>query len=123
DLARWLPDGNIEYMGRIDHQVKIRGYRIELGEIEAAILAYEGVQTAVVLARDDRSGGSFLCAYVEHAKEFNVHALKARIKDVLPEYMVPAYIVSIEAMPYLSSGKIDRKALPAVSYTHLTLPT
>ncbi|MEE4564544.1 amino acid adenylation domain-containing protein [Paenibacillus polymyxa] len=112
DLARWLPDGNIEYMGRIDHQVKIRGYRIELGEIEAAILAYEGVQTAVVLARDDRSGGSYLCAYVEHAQEFNIQALKARIKEVLPEYMVPAYIVSMEAMPYLSSGKIDRKALP-----------
>ncbi|NEW07889.1 amino acid adenylation domain-containing protein [Paenibacillus sp. SYP-B3998] len=113
DLARWLPDGNIEYLGRIDHQVKIRGYRIELGEIEAALLAQDGVKESVVLARDDGQGGHFLCAYVASDQERQEQALKERLKLVLPSYMVPTHIVVLDGLPHLSNGKVDRKSLPA----------
>ncbi len=112
DLARWLPDGNIEYMGRIDHQVKIRGYRIELGEIEAALLAYEGIKAATVLALDDRDGGKYLCAYVESGEGLNTSILRAHLKALIPDYMVPSHFVRLDVMPHLSSGKVNRKALP-----------
>ncbi|NEW07888.1 amino acid adenylation domain-containing protein [Paenibacillus sp. SYP-B3998] len=120
DLARWLPDGNIEYLGRIDHQVKIRGYRIELGEIEAALLAQDGVKEAVVLARDDRTGAHSLCAYVSSDEPLSGPDIKERLKSAVPDYMVPTYIVTLDRLPHLSNGKVDRKALPEPDDTLLT---
>jgi len=114
DLGRYLPDGNIEFLGRIDHQVKIRGFRIELGEIESALLHCEGVREAVVLAREDSPGDKRLVAYVV-AKEpggIAVKDLRADLQKSLPEYMVPAAWVFMDALPLNPNGKIDRKALP-----------
>ncbi|KPV61245.1 hypothetical protein QJ48_01210 [Paenibacillus sp. A3] len=113
DLARWLPDGTIEYMGRIDHQVKIRGYRIELGEVEAQLLKVEPVQEAIVLAREDESGAKQLCAYFLAARSLTVSELRAALSREIPAYMIPSYFVQVERMPLTPNGKIDRKALPA----------
>ncbi|WP_349877441.1 amino acid adenylation domain-containing protein [Micromonospora sp. HUAS YX12] len=115
DLARWVvgPDGAgvIEFLGRIDHQVKLRGLRIELGEIESALREQPGVTEATVVVREDSPGDKRLTAYLvgeaEHA------ALKAALKDTLPEYMVPAAFVTLDALPLTPNGKLDRKALPA----------
>ncbi|MFB0847085.1 amino acid adenylation domain-containing protein, partial [Paenibacillus oleatilyticus] len=113
DLARWLPDGNIEYLGRIDHQVKIRGYRIELGELEAELLAVEAVQEAVVMARDDGQGQKQLSAYYVATKELTAGELREALSKELPGYMVPTYFIQVERMPLSANGKIDRKSLPA----------
>ncbi len=120
DLARYLPDGNIEFLGRSDFQVKIRGFRVELGEIEAALEAIDGVRQAIVVARE-RSGGDLeLVAYVSTAgiSTAGQHGpttddLKARLLTRLPAYMVPTTFVSIERFPLSPNGKVDRKALPA----------
>ncbi|AFH63622.2 amino acid adenylation domain-containing protein [Paenibacillus caseinilyticus] len=113
DLARWLPDGNIEYLGRIDHQVKIRGYRIELGEVESAVLDAEGVLEAVVTAREDETGQKLLCAYYVADRELTAASLREALSARLPGYMVPTYFVQLERMPLSGSGKVDRKRLPA----------
>ena len=115
DLARYLPDGNIEYLGRIDHQVKIRGFRIELGEIEAALTALPQIREAVVLAREDSPGEKRLAAYVvaQTGEEIEGSALRAALLRTLPEYMVPGHYLVLESLPLTSNGKIDRKALPA----------
>ncbi|APB69496.1 non-ribosomal peptide synthase/polyketide synthase [Paenibacillus polymyxa] len=113
DLARWLPDGNIEYMGRIDHQVKIRGYRIELGEVEAQVLKVASVQEAVVIAREDEAGQKHLCAYFVADKPLAASELRSALAEDLPTYMIPSYFVQLERMPLTHSGKLDRKALPA----------
>ncbi|WP_035373166.1 non-ribosomal peptide synthetase [Pseudoduganella violaceinigra] len=116
DLARYLPDGNIEYLGRSDHQVKIRGLRIELGEIESAIAAQEAVRDTVVLARPDERGIPRLVAYlVAHGGQAlpDDAALRAVLLQSLPDYMVPDYFVALDLMPLTSNGKVDRKALPA----------
>ncbi|NEW09308.1 amino acid adenylation domain-containing protein, partial [Paenibacillus sp. SYP-B3998] len=113
DLARWLPDGNIEYLGRIDHQVKIRGYRIELGEVEAQVLKVASVQEAVVIAREDADGQNQLCAYFVAERELTVSDLKSVLSQELPGYMIPSYFVQLARMPLTPNGKIDRKALPA----------
>ncbi|WP_055108263.1 non-ribosomal peptide synthetase [Paenibacillus ihumii] len=112
DLARWLPDGNIEYLGRIDHQVKIRGYRIELGEIEARLLELEGVNEAVVTACTDPGGDYSLCAYVTAASELPAVQLRQALAKRLPGYMVPAVIMQLERLPLNASGKVDRRSLP-----------
>jgi amino acid adenylation domain-containing protein/non-ribosomal peptide synthase protein (TIGR01720 family) len=112
DLARFLPDGTLEYLGRIDHQVKIRGFRIELGEIEAVLAQHPAVSDAVVIARDDR-GEKRLVAYVIVVGDLPVADLKAHLRDALPDYMVPAAIVRLAAMPLTPAGKIDHRALPA----------
>ncbi|RQO73975.1 hypothetical protein DBR43_00780 [Pedobacter sp. KBW06] len=114
DLARWLPDGNIEYLGRIDDQVKIRGYRIELGEIENVLQQSELVKQAVILARPDHRGHKQLVAYLVPEGDFNREALVEFLKLRLPEYMVPALWVSLEKFPLTSNGKVDRKMLPEV---------
>ena len=112
DLARWLPDGNIEFMGRIDHQVKIRGFRIELGEIESQLLKYEEIKEAVVIDREDKDGNKFLCAYLVSDREMTVTELREQLSKELPDYMVPTYFMQLEKIPLTPNGKINRKALP-----------
>ncbi|MEH1793156.1 amino acid adenylation domain-containing protein [Nostoc sp.] len=113
DLARYLPDGNIESLGRIDNQVKIRGFRIELGEIEA-VLSQLDVQAACVIAREDIPGNKRLVAYIVPQKDrtLTVSVLRRFLKEKLPEYMVPSAIVILEALPLTPNGKLDRRALP-----------
>ena len=114
DLARYLADGNIEYIGRIDNQVKIRGFRIELGEIEAALNAHEQIELAVVIAREDIPGDRRLVAYVVAShKSITTKEVRELIRGKLPEYMVPNAIVILESLPLTPNGKIDRRALPA----------
>ncbi|MEV7187277.1 amino acid adenylation domain-containing protein [Kitasatospora sp. NPDC093102] len=115
DLVRWLPDGNLEFLGRIDHQVKLRGLRIELGEIEAALAAQEEIASAVVLVREDEPGNTRLVAYVVPApgRSVDVPAVRLRCKDALPDYMIPGAFVVMDALPLTTSGKIDQRALPA----------
>jgi amino acid adenylation domain-containing protein len=114
DLARYLSDGAIEYLGRLDYQVKIRGQRIELGEIEATLDRHVGVGQSVVLAREDTPGDKRLVAYVvPHEQAPSAAELKAHLSQTLPPYMVPAAYVFLETLPLTSSGKVDRNALPA----------
>ncbi|MEH2030403.1 MAG: amino acid adenylation domain-containing protein [Nostoc sp.] len=115
DLARYLADGNIEYLGRIDHQVKIRGFRIELGEIEVAINQYPAVKETVVLVSEESVNSKRLVAYVVPQKEqtLTIPELRSFLESKLPHYMVPSVFVSLEALPLTPNGKIDRKALPA----------
>jgi len=116
DMARYLADGNIEYLGRNDDQVKIRGFRIELGEIEAKLTDHPAVREAVVLAREDEPGEVHLVAYVTAQSTDDVpeaEALRAHLKTQLPDYMVPAAYVLLASLPLTTNHKIDRKALPA----------
>jgi amino acid adenylation domain-containing protein len=112
DLARYRADGVIEYVGRVDHQVKIRGFRIELGEIEALLLAQEGVRETLVLAADNQ-----LVAYLV-AERQDADALKATLREQLPDYMVPAHLIFLERMPLNPNGKLDRQALPRPDASH-----
>jgi amino acid adenylation domain-containing protein len=115
DLAKWRADGKVVHLGRLDHQVKLRGFRIELGEIEAALASHPTVQQAVTIVREDRPGQAMLVGYVLPATGATVDAtaLRAHVRTTLPEYMVPAQIVALEAFPLTPNGKIDRKRLPA----------
>ncbi|MCP4148238.1 MAG: AMP-binding protein, partial [bacterium] len=115
DLARWHSDGNIEYLGRIDHQVKIRGFRIELKEIESRLLSHPEIKEAVVLARQSGDGDKNLCAYYvigNHLHgETDIRTLKEHLARSLPEYMIPSFFIKLEKIPLTPSGKVDRKAL------------
>ncbi|EGO65798.1 lichenysin synthetase A [Acetonema longum DSM 6540] len=112
DLARWLPDGNIEFLGRIDHQVKIRGFRIELGEIETELLKHPAIKEAIVIAKGDTTAGKYLCAYFTAGQELGAAELRGHLSHALPDYMIPAFLVQLEKMPLTPNGKIDRRALP-----------
>ena len=113
DLARYLPDGNIEFLGRIDNQVKIRGFRIELGEIEAVLAQHPTVQETAVIVREDIPGDKRLVAYVIPAQQtVSTNELHRFLKQKLPDYMVPVAFVMLEAMPLTPNGKLDRHALP-----------
>ncbi|HYO54384.1 amino acid adenylation domain-containing protein, partial [Archangium sp.] len=115
DVARFLEDGNIEYLGRVDFQVKIRGLRIELGEIEAVLAQHPAVREAVVVVREDTPGGARLVAYMVAHSGQTVHEeeLRAFLSGKLPEYMVPTALVALEKLPLTPNGKVDRRALPA----------
>lgn len=117
DLAKWLPDGTIEFLGRIDHQVKIRGHRIELGEIESVLLSHDQVKEAVVMAREDNQGGQYLCAYYISSCEVNPAQLRDYAAQKLPAYMLPSYFVKLDKMPLTPNDKIDRKALPEPDFS------
>jgi amino acid adenylation domain-containing protein len=114
DRVRYLPDGNIEYLGRMDHQVKIRGFRIELGEIESVLAGHPGVREAVVVAREDAPGDKRLVAYLtaKAGEPPNVSELRSLLQTKLPEYMVPSAFVTLDRFPLTPNGKLDRKALP-----------
>lgn len=115
DLARWLPDGNIEYLGRIDNQVNIKGYRIELEEIESQLMSFDGVQEAVVIDREDETGNKYLCAYITGVNEFDFDNIRNHLARFLPSYMIPSYIIKVESIPVTPNGKVDRRALPKPS--------
>lgn len=117
DLARYLPDGNLDYRGRIDHQVKIRGFRIEIGEIESTLHTYAYVKEVVVIVREDQPGDKRLVAYV--VGDGNVDAWREYLKAKLPSYMVPSGFVAMEAIPLTANGKVDREALPMPEETQI----
>ncbi|MCP5046115.1 MAG: AMP-binding protein, partial [bacterium] len=112
DLARWLPDGNIEFLGRIDHQVKVRGFRIELGEIENQLLRHPVIKEAVVVSPVNREKERYLAAYIVVDKELPSTEVKEFLSLSLPHYMVPPYITILDQIPLTASGKVNRKALP-----------
>ncbi|MEC0714024.1 bacitracin non-ribosomal peptide synthetase BacA [Bacillus haynesii] len=112
DLAKWLPDGNIEFIGRIDHQVKIRGFRIELGEIESRLEMHEDINETIVTVREDEENRPYICAYITANREISLDELKGFLGEKLPEYMIPAYFVKMDKLPLTKNGKVDRKALP-----------
>ncbi|MEK8020609.1 MAG: amino acid adenylation domain-containing protein [Candidatus Parabeggiatoa sp.] len=115
DLARYLPDGHIEYLGRIDNQVKIRGFRIELGEIEAILMQHAAVRETIVTVHEDSDNHKYLVAYVvqNQESEINTNELRHFLKDKLPDYMVPATFVMLDTLPLTAHGKIDYRALPS----------
>jgi len=119
DLVRYLTDGNIEFLGRVDHQVKIRGYRIEPGEIESLLRQHASVQDVVVVVREDSPGNKTLVAYVVTSGGATGDELRAYVKDKLPDYMVPSAFVLLDALPLTPNGKVDRRALPAPDYGRL----
>ena len=117
DLARWLPSGDIAYMGRNDYQVKIRGYRIELEEIESQLTMLEGIEQALVLAKDNGSGDKQLIAYtIGKEQRYNSGELQKELLKHLPDYMVPKFYVALDVMPLTANGKADRKSLPLPDY-------
>jgi len=113
DLARFLPDGNIEFMGRIDHQVKIRGFRVEPAEIEAVLKQHPAVKQSVIVPYEDKGGDKRLAAYIVSAKKPKSEELRAFLGQQLPEYMVPSAFVILESLPLTANGKVDLRALPA----------
>jgi len=115
DLAAWLPDGNIVYLGRMDRQVKLRGYRIELGEIEQGMLAIKEIKEAAVVDLKDKGGRMYLCGYYVSEKEFNAEQLKSDLQKTIPEFMIPSRFMHLPELPVTPSGKIDRKNLPLPS--------
>ncbi len=125
DLARWLPDGSIEFMGRIDSQVKIRGFRIELAEIESRLLAHKDIQEVLVMDRENQNGEKHLCAYIA-AKARGVEVEPAELREFLsrslPDYMVPAHFVWLKALPLTPAGKVDIRALPVPDFERNGVP-
>lgn len=116
DRARWQPDGNIEFLGRIDNQVKIRGFRIEPGEIESQLMAFPHIKEAVVVDRKDEEKSNYLIAYVVSDAAIDGSELRYNLSKILPDYMIPVYFVRLDEIPLTPNGKVDRKALPAPTF-------
>ena len=116
DLGRYLPDGNIEYIGRNDEQVKIRGFRIELGEIESVLQSYDGISQSVVVAKSRESGDKYLVGYYVGDAVLKEESIESYLSKKLPDYMVPSKLLRIEEIPLTVNGKIDRKSLPEVNF-------
>ncbi len=112
DLAKWMSDGNIEYLGRIDDQVKIRGNRVEIGEVETNLLRIKQLQQVVVVAREGKEDTKYLCAYYTSREELKLSYIRERLEEFLPDYMVPSYFIRLDNLPLTLNGKIDRKVLP-----------
>ncbi|MDQ1350695.1 MAG: hypothetical protein QG657_997, partial [Acidobacteriota bacterium] len=112
DLCRWLPDGNIEFLGRIDNQLKIRGHRIELGEIESILLNYKGIKDVLVAAHGEGRGDKCLCAYIVSSEKLTASLLREYLTGRLPDYMIPSYFVQLEKIPLNANGKINWRDLP-----------
>ena len=112
DLVKYHEDGNLEFLGRIDDQVKIRGYRVEVGEIENQIQKSQEVKHVTVQIKQEQEGNKRLVAYVIPQSNYDKESLLNKLKEELPEYMIPSAIVEMEEFPMLASGKVDRKALP-----------
>ncbi|MED1724568.1 non-ribosomal peptide synthetase [Brevibacillus parabrevis] len=112
DTGRWLSDGSIEYVGRMDNQVKIRGHRVEIGEIEAYLLTHNDIRQAVVMAREDGEGHKYLCAYVVADRMWKTSELVEYLAEFLPAYMIPSHFVLLDKLPITANGKTDFKALP-----------
>src|SRR5207244_8106365 len=112
DVGRWLPDGNVEFLGRLDHQVKIRGFRVELGEIETVLGHHPQVKEVVITAREDVPGDKRLVAYVvprRQEPDITVSKLRAYLHEKLPDYMVPAAFVTLHELPLTPNGKVERE--------------
>ncbi|MEM8908613.1 MAG: condensation domain-containing protein, partial [Bacteroidota bacterium] len=120
DLARWLPNGEIEYLGRLDNQVKVRGYRIELGEIESILSECSGVRQGAVAVKLDRNKNKKLIAYIVPEGAFDRTAIQQYLKSRLPDYMLPSFLIAIEKIPLTPNGKLDRRALPEPQEAMLT---
>ena len=114
DLARWMPDGTIDFLGRIDEQVKIRGFRVEIGEVTNAIRSVSYIEDAVVVARENESGINDLCAYFVSSQNVANTDLRKELENILPYYMVPAYMMQLDNIPVTQNGKVDKKALPKI---------
>lgn len=112
DIARYLPDGNVQIIGRKDSQVKIRGFRIELSEVEEVIRRYQGIKDATVVAFDDPNGGKYIAAYVVSDSEVDINGLNDFIKETKPAYMVPAVTMQIDKILLNQNQKVNKKALP-----------
>ncbi|MGE5341262.1 MAG: amino acid adenylation domain-containing protein [Candidatus Omnitrophota bacterium] len=112
DMGKWLDDGTIEFLGRIDHQVKIRGFRIELGEIENRLLKHEEIRDAVVISKAGENGDPYLCAYIVADREIPVSELRDDLSNHLSDYMIPSYFIQIDTIPFTLNGKVNRNALP-----------
>ncbi|HEX3045793.1 MAG TPA: D-alanine--poly(phosphoribitol) ligase subunit DltA, partial [Bacillota bacterium] len=112
DLAKWLPDGEIKFLGRGDHQVKIRGFRVELEEIELTLLKYNGIREAVVIAKDNGKGEHYLSAYITGEAKLDFSDLRAYLARQFPDYMVPLYFIRLDKLPMTITGKVDRLSLP-----------
>ncbi|WP_031341896.1 non-ribosomal peptide synthetase [Ruminiclostridium papyrosolvens] len=111
DMAKWLPDGNIEFLGRMDEQIKIRGFRVELGEIESRLLQCEFVKEAVVVVKEDKNGSKNIVAYLTSDKVVKVEELREYLSKTLPDYMIPSFFIQLEKIPLMQNGKVDRKML------------
>lgn len=112
DLSRWMPDGNIEYLGRIDNQVKIRGFRIELGEIESKLESNSKIDQAVVIAKQEQDMDKYLCAYIVKKEEISTAQMRDYLQQKLPEYMIPSCFVELDKIPINKNGKVDKRKLP-----------
>jgi amino acid adenylation domain-containing protein len=120
DLARVLPDGEMEYLGRIDQQVQLKGFRIEPGEIETRLLRFEGIKEAIVIAKESHDEGyNYLCAYIVPAGDIDITMLREYLAQILPDYMIPQYFIPLEKIPLTPNGKVNQKAFPTPEKTGL----
>lgn len=115
DIVKWLPDGNIDYLGRSDNQIKVRGFRIELEEIEFALSRYQKIKEAVVIDRKDKNGNQYICAFYTSIENIPIAEIRQFLADILPDYMLPAYFIKLDNIPINVNGKVDRLRLPQLT--------